>query len=339
MNRFSRSYGRCPIRLQERLSLVRTRRVIQLSEMAAWNELINEAKEAGSIHDVIRRKYLRRLFAHTKRNTIIYYSGWLQKQQLANEPAVSLGISDADKSGFMSVIHKLDRSKGLDLMLHTPGGDMAATESLVDYLRAMFGTDIRAIIPQLAMSGGTIMALSCNQIVMGKESSIGPIDPQFGPLAANGLLAEFERIRKEIAEDHSNALLWEPILRKINPGFITECENAIEWSHEMAARFLKSNMFQNEKQAAQKIKSIINHLTESKTTKNHGRHIGLDEAKSIFGDKVVELEADQKFQDLVLTIHHASIITLQATGCYKIIENHTGRAFMQVMQMHVVAGP
>ena len=125
--------------------------------MAAWNELLNETKAAGSVHDVIRRRYLKQLSTHTKRNTIIYYSGWLQKPQLLREPAVSLGISDADKNGFMSVIHKLDRSKGLDLILHTPGGDMAATESLVDYLRSMFKKDIRAIIPQLAMSGGTIV--------------------------------------------------------------------------------------------------------------------------------------------------------------------------------------
>lgn len=146
--------------------------------MAAWNELLNETNAAGSVHDVIRRRYLNRLFKHTKRNVILYYSGWLQKPHLLKEPAISLGISDADKNGFMSVIHKLDRSRGLDLILHTPGGDMAATESLVDYLRSMFGTDVRAIIPQLAMSGGTIMALSCNKIIMGKESSIGPIDPQ-----------------------------------------------------------------------------------------------------------------------------------------------------------------
>lgn len=309
--------------------------------MAAWNELLNETKEAGSIHDVIRRKYLRRLHEHTKRHTIIYYSGWLQKQQLLTEPAVSLGISDADKNGFMSVIHKLENREkvGLDLILHTPGGDMAATESLVDYLRSMFGTNIRAIIPQLAMSGGTIMALSCNKIVMGKESSIGPIDPQFGPLAANGLLAEFQRIRNEIAKDRSAALLWEPVLRKINPGFITECENAIAWSHEMATRFLRANMFLNEKDAARKVGKIIKHLTEKKTTKTHGRHIGLEEAKSIFGGKIIELEKDQTLQDLVLTVHHASIITLQATGCYKMIENHTGRAFMQVMQMQMLSGP
>jgi len=307
--------------------------------VAAWNELLNETKAAGSVHDVVRRRYLKQLSAHTKRNTIIYYSGWLQKPHLLREPAVALGISDADKNGFMSVVHKLDRDKGLDLILHTPGGDMAATESLVDYLRAMFGNDIRAIIPQLAMSGGTIMALSCNKIIMGKESSIGPIDPQFGPMAANGLLQEFDRIRTEIKADPTTALLWEPILRKINPGFITECENAITWSHEMAERFLKSNMFDGDKSAKKKIDKIIKHLTDKKSTKTHGRHIGLDEAKEVFGDHIIELEKDQKFQDLVLTVHHASIITMQATQCYKMIENQTGRAFMQVLQMHVMQAP
>lgn len=239
----------------------------------------------------------------------------------------------------MSVIHKLDRSRGLDLILHTPGGDMAATESLVDYLRSMFGTDVRAIVPQLAMSGGTIMALSCKNILMGKESSIGPIDPQFGPMAANGLLQEFRQARKEIADNPANALLWEPILRKINPGFITECENAISWSHQMATRFLKSNMFDGDKNSAKKISKIITHLTDKRTTKAHGRHISLDEAKEIFGDKIVELESDQKLQDLILTVHHASIITLQATSCFKMIENHAGRAFMQVMNTQIIAGP
>lgn len=310
--------------------------------MPAWNELLNEVKAAGSTYDIIRRRYLKQLSNHTKRNVILYYSGWLQKPNLHREPGITLGISDADKVGFMSVIHKLKRDRGLDLLLHTPGGDMAATESLVDYLRLMFGNDIRAIIPQLAMSGGTIMALSCNKIVMGKESSIGPIDPQFGSTAATGLIQEFERIRKEIKKDKTNALLWQPILSKIQPGFITECETAIAWSKEMATRFLKNNMFEGDKGATTQINNIINHLTEKKTTKTHGRHIGLEEAKGLFGDKIVELETDQKFQDLVLTVHHASIITLQATQCYKMIENHIGRAFMQmanVQQVQVIPGP
>lgn len=300
--------------------------------MPAWNELLGEVKTHASQYDAVRRKYLKKLNAYTKRNTIIYYSGWLQKPDLGRQPNIEVGISDADKNGFMAAIHRLDRSKGLDLILHTPGGDMAATESLVEYLRSMFDGDIRAIVPQLAMSGGTIIALSCRKIIMGKGSSIGPIDPQYGSIAVNGLLAEFERIRKEIKADPSSALLWQPILQRIQPGFITECENTIEWSKTMATNFLKTNMFVGDENATKKIKEIIDHLTEKKKTKSHGRHIGLEEAKQIFGEHVIELETDQKLQDLVLSVHHSTVITMQSTGCYKIIENHVGRASAQIAQ-------
>ncbi len=95
--------------------------------MPNWNQILDEIKEAGSTHDIIRRKYLSRLSKHTGRNTIAYYSGWLQKPGLRENQ-----INDADKNGFMTVIHQLDRTKGLDLLLHTPGGEIAATESIVD---------------------------------------------------------------------------------------------------------------------------------------------------------------------------------------------------------------
>lgn len=305
--------------------------------MPAWNELLSETSAAGSVHDVIRRRYLRALGRLSKRNVILYYSGWLQKTNLLQEPGVQLGISDADINGFMSVIHKLDRDKGLDLILHTPGGDMAATEALIEYLKSMFQNNIRAIIPQIAMSGGTIIALACKEIVMGKESSIGPIDPQYQGMAANGLLQEFERIRDEIRKDPSAALLWNPVLRQIRPGFITECENAIVWSRDMATRFLTTNMLSGEADKEKIAGEIVEKLTEKKNTKFHGRHIGLEEARTIVGAaRVTRLEDDQKFQDAVLTVHHATIITMQATACYKLIENQDGRAFIQLMQQMVV---
>ncbi len=121
--------------------------------MPDWNQILNEIKASGSTHDIIRRSYLEKLHNITGRNIIIYYSGWLQKR---NVPGIE--VNDADKNGFMTVIHQLDRTKGLDLLIHTPGGETAATESLVDYLRSMFGTDIRAFVPQIAMSAGTMIA-------------------------------------------------------------------------------------------------------------------------------------------------------------------------------------
>ncbi len=76
----------------------------------------------------------------------------------------------------MNVIYGLEKKKGLDLILHTPGGNSAAIESLIDYLREIFGNDLRVIVPQLAMSAGTMIAFSAKEIIMGKQSSLGPVD-------------------------------------------------------------------------------------------------------------------------------------------------------------------
>ena len=189
--------------------------------MPNWNQLLDEVRAAGSTHDVIRRRYLVKVQRPTRRNVIVYYSGWLQK---GNIPGVE--INDEDKNGFMTVIHKMDRARGLDLLLHTPGGEMAATESLVDYLRSMFGRDIRAIVPQLAMSGGTMIACACNEILMGKHSSLGPIDPQFGGIPAHGVVEEFNRAKREVREDKSTIPIWQPIIAKYSPAFIGECEKS-----------------------------------------------------------------------------------------------------------------
>ncbi len=80
--------------------------------------------------------------------------------------------------GLMTAVNKLDKSKGLDLILHTPGGEINATEQIVFYLRKVFKNDIRAIVPQLAMSAGTMIALSTKEIWMGLYSNLGPIDPK-----------------------------------------------------------------------------------------------------------------------------------------------------------------
>ena len=127
--------------------------------MPNWNQVLDELKESRRTDalDFIRRKYIKKLSKKAGRNVIAYYSGWLQKPGIGNAE-----INDDDKNGFMATIHGLDRTKGLDLLLHTPGGNLTATESIVDYLRKMFGNDIRAIIPQIAMSAGTMIACSCS---------------------------------------------------------------------------------------------------------------------------------------------------------------------------------
>jgi ClpP class serine protease len=298
--------------------------------MPNWHEILNEIKREGSTHDIIRRKYLKELHKITGRNVIIYYSGWLQKPGLAGTE-----LSDADKNGFMTVIHKLDRSKGLDIILHTPGGETAATESLVDYIRSMFGTNIRAVVPQLALSAGTMIACACKEIIMGKQSSLGPIDPQFRGMPAHGVKEEFMRAHQEIRADQTKAFVWQPIIAKYHPTLVGECEKAIDWSNEMVKEWLLNGMLKRKRNADEIADRIIAELANHALTKSHARHLSFDRCKSI-RLKVTALEKDPKLQDAVLSVHHSCIHTLSATAAYKIIENHNGIAFIQMAQKVVV---
>jgi ClpP class serine protease len=189
-----------------------TRKLQLESPMANWNEVLNTLHMYGSTHDIVRRESLKKLHQVTGRNIITYYSGWLQKPNL-----FGVALSDGDKNGFMNAIHGLDRSKGLDLLLHTPGGDIAATESIVDYLRSMFDTNIRAIVPQLAMSAGTMIACACKSVVMGKHSSLGPIDPQINGVPTHGILEEFNRAHSEIKADNSKVFCLAANNREVSP--------------------------------------------------------------------------------------------------------------------------
>ncbi len=295
--------------------------------MPNWKQILNEIKATGSQHDVVRRKYLKKLSQCTKRNVIAYYSGWLQKASVAAFGSAEFGLTDADKNGFMTCVNKLDRRRGLDLLLHTPGGEAAATESLVYYLRAMFDTDIRVIVPQIALSAGTMIACAFKEVIMGEHSSLGPIDPQYMGVPAHGILEEFEQAAREIREDSAKIPLWQPIIGQYRPTLIGECQKVIEWSTQMVREWLISGMFKGDPQAAQKAEDIVSELADHALTLSHARHISLDHARKL-GLNISPLEADDDLQEAVLSLHHAYIHTFQHTAAFKIIENNLASAFI-----------
>lgn len=292
--------------------------------MPNFKELLDEIKETGSAYDQVRRKYITQLSKLTNRNTIVYYSGWLEKQ---NVRMAGFSIDDEDKNGFMATIHKLDRGKGLDLILHTPGGDIAATESLVDYLRQMFDGNIRAIVPQLALSAGTMIALSCESILMGKQSSLGPIDPQLGGHAAHGIIEEFETAFKEIKENNAKIYVWNPILSQYDPTLIGECRKAIKWTEELVQKWLETCMFKDDPNKIMKITSIVNELGSHSLTLSHNRHISAKKCVEL-GLNIKMIEEDDDLQDAILSVHHSCILTLHATPAIKIIENQIGSGYI-----------
>lgn len=303
--------------------------------MANWSELIKEIGQLGSPFDILRRKYISALAKYTRRNVICYYSGWLQKPELG----IAAAVNDTDKNGLMTTINGLDVSKGLDLVLHTPGGDTAATESIVDYLWSKFEGNIRCFVPQMAMSAGTMIACACREIWMGKHSSLGPIDPQFGSIPAHGVLEEFERAYKEIIADPRTVPVWQAVIAKYPPAFIGECKKAIDWSNTLADAWLRRNMLaQNENQNTL-VASILRELSDHSVSLAHNRHLSASKCKEI-GLKIFDLESDQKLQERVLSVHHIYYHTLSSTPAFKIIENQNGMAFiMQATQVMVPVQP
>lgn len=290
---------------------------------AIQEEIAQVEDTTASPADVVRRRYLASLAERTGRNVIAYYSGWMSKPPMLQ----GIAIGDDDKNAFMSTIHQLDRSKGLDLILHTPGGDIAATESLVKYLRCMFGTNVRAIVPQIAMSAGTMIACSCETIIMGKQSNLGPIDPQLNNVPAQAVIDEFSEAIEQVKRNPAAIPIWQAIISKYHPTFIGECERAIKWSQEIVRQWLETGMFRGEADAQAKADRVVEQLSNHDETRTHSRHIHIDDCLTM-GLRVTQLEADPVLQDLVLSVHHAFMHTFSMSPAVKIVENHTGNAYV-----------
>jgi ClpP class serine protease len=296
--------------------------------MPNWYEVFMETQAAQALgqsqamnaQTSVRRKYLQLLQAHTGRNIIAYYSGWLSKPGVFGSD-----INDEDKNGFMATVHKLDKTLGLDLFLHTPGGGIAATQSIVNYLQKMFGKNIRAIVPQIAMSAGTVIACCCKEIWMGKQSSLGPIDPQLRGIPAHGVIQEFKRAIKEVKQDASRIVIWQQIIGQYRPTFLGQCENAMKWSNDFVEQQLADGMFDGLVDRKKKARAVTKALSDYPTNKSHDRHFDIDDCEKM-GLVIKRLEGDDKMQDLVLTVHHCYMNTLMNSAAIKIIENQNGVA-------------
>lgn len=299
--------------------------------MPNWKQVLDLVNATGSAYDVMRRQCIQELHEATGRNVITYYSGWLQKPDISGSH-----INDEDKNGLMTAVHNLDRKLGLDLVLHTPGGDIAATESIVHYLRSMFGTDIRAIVPQLAMSAGTMVACASREILMGKPSSLGPIDPQFNGVPAHGVLEEFQRAIQETKADPTTIPIWQAIVAKYSPSFLGECQKSIDWSIQMTKEWLATGMFFGDPNAEALASAVVEKLADHALTLTHARHLPIETCREI-GLRVTSLEENQNLQERVLSVHHACMLTLSATPAFKLIENHKGAAFIKIAQRMLVA--
>ncbi len=96
-----------------------------------------------------------------------------------------IDINDSEQ--VIRAIHLTDDDVPIDLVLHTPGGLVLAALQIARAVREHRGK-VTAFVPHYAMSGGTLIALAADEIVMDKHAVLGPVDPQLGQFPAASLV-------------------------------------------------------------------------------------------------------------------------------------------------------
>lgn len=117
-------------------------------------------------------------------------------------------------------------------------------------------------------------------------------------------------------------------LIQYGPDLLIQCKAALELSRDLVKTWLESYMFKDDNDRTTKAASISAWLANHQIFKSHARHLSRD-ALAKQGLLIEHLETDHTLQDLSLSVFHATIHTFSNTPTTKIVENHTGKAFIK----------
>ena len=290
--------------------------------MPSWNTLFDSVQQDKAIEEK-KKVFFQKLQNITGRNYVVYFSCWQQQQGL---PGGAFSIDDDDRNGFMNAFYGLDKTKGLDLILHTPGGDFAATQSIVGYLYSFFSGDVRVIVPHTAMSAGTMIACASNEIIMGRHSNLGPIDPQINGMPANEFVDLINQAMNDI-QSGKNLPYWQMTLQKYPPTFFGMCNNAIKASKKAVGQWLGRSMLNGKNQTD--IDKTVDYLADYHAHLQHNTRLMVDDLRTNTALNITNLENNQDFQENVLSLYHCYQIMAGHSTVSKLIENHNGVKFVK----------
>lgn len=144
-------------------------------------------------------------------------------------------IDIEDSEQVLRAIKLTDESVPIDLILHTPGGLVLAANQIAHAL-ARHPSKVTVFVPHYAMSGGTLIALAADEIVMDENAVLGPVDPQLEGMPATSILRAVER--KDVNEVDDKTLVLADVGAK-----------AIRQVHDTVRKIIGAKMTAEEAQA------------------------------------------------------------------------------------------
>lgn len=196
-------------------------------------------------------------------------------------------IDRDDTLGFIELLHNVALNENLDLLLHTPGGDVDAAEKLINLVHTRVGDGtLRIIVPDFAKSAGTLMALGAHKILMSDSSELGPIDPQItlddgrGNRINHSVLCFLDayKVHSEGLKKDPDDAVAQMMLDKLDPATVRMFETVRDRARTFAEDQLRRWMFQK---TTGNFSKIASDLMDTKRYPSHGQMIGWQEAQQL----------------------------------------------------------
>ncbi len=210
-----------------------------------------------------RRVQSLREFERSRRSRVILLIHRQESISFIGIP-ISSYISIEDSEQVLRAIRLTPPEVPIDLILHTPGGLVLATEQIARAL-IRHPAKVTVFVPHYAMSGGTMLALASDEIIMDANAVLGPVDPQLGNMAAASILKVIEQ--KPISEVDDQTIIMADLSRK-----------AIDQVQRFVRTLLKDAIPQP-KIAPENIEKIVEALTTGRVT--HDYPITVEEATEL----------------------------------------------------------
>jgi hypothetical protein len=205
----------------------------------------------------------------------------------------SASIGSEDIPVFGEALMSIGEVDYLYLIINSPGGDGTVAEKIIELCRA-YCKEFKVIVPNRAKSAATVIALGADEILMGYCSELGPIDAQV-PVVVSGipryisaqsfidarrkLEAKFKRVVQR--NEDPRAVLQQ--IASLDIPYIDHCEKLMEFSREVARKYLAKHMFSSIKQSdvrKETIDKVLKGLSSVSIFKVHGRMIDGNAAKT-----------------------------------------------------------
>jgi len=248
-----------------------------------------------------RDRYLRQLLISdieedTGRELIVYFS------------QLSEGINPTDADDLSEIIEGLS-TNDIDLLIQTPGGSVDAVEKFVSVLKNRLSS-YRVIVPSWAKSGGTVIAISSKEILLGVNSELGPIDPQMF-LPDIGVVP-CELVAKDKTKD--------PIIRGL-------ADTTVKRMRRLAKKILQKGMLSSKTSA--QIDRVITQIGSPSTYGSHGAVIGFGEAQDL-GLNVSWMKPEENLWKRVWLLYTLYDYDTKTKGLGKIVEGAVNSIARQV---------